>query len=74
MSLNILPSLRQPRINPNGWKARPLCGALRLRGQGKVCDLGFVDVDALTGEVFALSGNEITLRQKRARHAVLYDT
>jgi hypothetical protein len=42
---------------------------LRLHGHGKVCDLGFVDVNALTGEVLTLSEKEITTRQNRARHA-----
>ncbi len=40
---------------------------LRLRGQGRVCDLGFVDVNALTGDVTALSEEEIINRQKRPR-------
>jgi hypothetical protein len=43
--------------------------ALRLRGQGKVCELGTVDVNSLTGDVLPLSDKEISLRQKRARHA-----
>jgi hypothetical protein len=43
--------------------------ALWLRGQGRVCELGTVDVNALTGEVLPLSKEEITTRQKRARHA-----
>jgi hypothetical protein len=40
----------------------------RLRGQ-KVCDLGSVDVNALTGEVIPLSKEEIIARQNRARYA-----
>jgi hypothetical protein len=43
--------------------------ALWLRGHGKVCELGPVDVNALTGEVIPLTIDEISTRQKRARHA-----
>jgi hypothetical protein len=53
--------------SPSVWR---VATALWLRGQGSVCDLGSVDVNALTGEVLPLSKEEITTRQKRARHAV----
>jgi hypothetical protein len=43
--------------------------ALYLRGHGKVCELGPMYVNALTGEVVPLSNDEISTRQKRARHA-----
>jgi len=44
--------------------------ALRLREHGKVCDLGTIDVNAITGEVTPLSNDEITIRQRRAQDAV----
>lgn len=56
---------------PPVWR---VATALRLRGQGNVCDLGFVDVNALTGDVVPLSEKEITLRQKRAHHAAEANT
>jgi hypothetical protein len=43
--------------------------ALHLRGRGIVCDLGSIDVNALTGEVLPLSAQELLLRQKRAHDA-----
>jgi hypothetical protein len=43
--------------------------AMWLRGQGNVCDLGFVDVNAISGDILPLSEDELATRQKRARHA-----
>ena len=56
---------------PPVWRVATM---LRLRGQGNVCDLGFVDVNALTGDVVPLSEKEIILRQKRAHHAAEANT
>lgn len=57
------------------WVAdtRPLWRAtvfLRLRGQGRVCDLGTIDVDAQTGEVGPLTNQQLQTMRKRAHDAV----
>jgi hypothetical protein len=51
---------------PPFWR---VATALWLRGQGNVCDLGFVDVNVITGDILPLSEDELATRQKRARHA-----
>jgi hypothetical protein len=51
---------------------RPLWRAtvfLRLRGHGRVCDLGVIDVDAQTGEVMPLSQKQLQAMRKRAHDA-----
>lgn len=52
--------------------ARPVWRAtafLRLRGYGRVCDLGTIDVDAQTGEVVPLPKNQLQAMRKRAQDA-----
>lgn len=52
--------------------ARPVWRAtafLRLRGYGRVCDLGTIDVDAQTGEVIPLPKNQLQAMRKRAQDA-----
>jgi hypothetical protein len=41
---------------------------LNLRGSDRACALGFVEVNAVTGEVLPLTPEEITHQQKRAHH------
>jgi hypothetical protein len=51
---------------------RPLWRAtvyLRLRGHGRVCDLGVIDVDAQTGEVMPLSKKQLQAMRKRVHDA-----
>lgn len=52
--------------------ARPVWRAtafLRLRGYGRICDLGTIDVDAQTGEVVPLPKNQLQAMRKRAQDA-----
>jgi hypothetical protein len=52
--------------------ARPVWRAtvfLRLRGQGRVCDLGTLDVDAQTGAVVPLTKPQLQAMRKRAHDA-----
>jgi hypothetical protein len=52
--------------------ARPVWRAtafLRLRGYGRVCDLGTIDVDARTGEVVPLPKKQLQAMRKRAHDA-----
>lgn len=48
------------------WRATVF---LRLRGQGRVCDLGTVDVDAQTGNVIPLTNQHLQAMRKRAHDA-----
>lgn len=48
------------------WRATVF---LRLRGHGRVCDLGVIDVDAQTGEVVPLPKNQLRAMRKRAHDA-----
>jgi hypothetical protein len=48
------------------WRATVF---LRLRGHGRVCDLGVIDMDAQTGEVVPLSQKQLQAMRKRARDA-----
>jgi hypothetical protein len=51
---------------------RPLWRAtvfLRLRGHGRVCDLGIIEVDAQTGEVVPLPKKQLQAMRKRAHDA-----
>jgi hypothetical protein len=51
------------------WRATVF---LRLRGQGRVCDLGIIDVDAQTGEVMSLSNQQLQAMRKRAHDAATH--
>ena len=48
------------------WRATVF---LRLRGQGRVCDLGTVEVDAQTGTVVPLTNQQLRAMRKRAHDA-----
>jgi hypothetical protein len=48
------------------WRATTY---LRLRGQGRVCDLGTLDVDAQTGEVIPLTNQQRQAMRKRVHDA-----
>jgi hypothetical protein len=49
------------------WRATVF---LRLRGQGRVCDLGAIDVDTQTGEVIPLPEQQLQAMRKRVQDAV----
>lgn len=48
------------------WRATVF---LRLRGQGRVCDLGVIEVDAQTGEVVPLTNQQRQAMRKRVHDA-----
>jgi hypothetical protein len=48
------------------WRATAF---LRLRGQGRVCDLGVIEVDAQTGEVVPLTNQQLQAMRKRVQDA-----
>jgi hypothetical protein len=51
------------------WGQRPLWrvpACLHLPGLGQVSTIGFIDVDALTGEIVSLSPEQIAAMQRRA--------
>jgi hypothetical protein len=52
--------------DPPVWRATAF---LRLRGQGRVCELGTIDVDAQTGEVLPLSHQQLQVMRKHAQDA-----
>jgi hypothetical protein len=52
--------------NPPRWQVNT---ALCLRDHGKVCELGTIEVNALTGEVFPLTADQIQAMQRQARDA-----
>ncbi len=54
--------------DPPIWRVETV---LRLRQYGKVANLGFLDVNAITAEVVPLSDTEIQNRQKRAEDAAI---
>jgi hypothetical protein len=48
------------------WRATVF---LHLRGQGRVCDLGAIEVDAQTGDVIPLPNQQLQAMRKRAQDA-----
>ena len=52
--------------NPPLWRATVF---LQLRGRGRVCDLGTLDVNARTGEVNAISHKQLQIIRDRAQDA-----
>jgi len=57
--------------NPPLWRATIF---LQIRGRGRVCDLGTLDVNARTGDVIALSRKQLQIIRDRAQNATARTT